>query len=418
MLKTRPREIKAVLTMACAAFFLIFGYEIVRSTSYAIFKDYYGKENLPFILACLPIFLIPTLICYEKLLKSYGPRKTLCSISVFSGIVIFISAYFLNHGSKIACIVIFLFREVYSVVILEQYWSFINSVLVAKQAKSYNGIVLCISSFGAICGGLLLSGFCKEFGAYTLLYVTAFSCVIAALISDFAYKQVPDIKPKNKKEKGQAKDLFALSLFKEHRILKIILFMIVASQVYCTVINLNFQGYLQDEYPNIDEQAAISGLCFAILNVASVFFQLVISPILLKRVPLSYIHIGIPFVHLVMISLCVFYQQFWSAALCFMTFKTLDYSLFRAAKEILYIPLPFDARFRAKEFIDVFGFRFTKSGSSFAISIATKLGIVFSGLVFAYVGIFAAASWFYMIYIFSKSYVKALKPSLAVKVKA
>ena len=56
--------------------------------------------------------------------------------------------------------------------------------------------------------------------------------------------------------------------------------------------------------------------------------------------------------------------------LAFALFKTIDYSTFRAAKEILYIPLSFDARYRAKEVIDVFGYRFGKL--SLAIAPADK----------------------------------------------
>jgi len=43
--------------------------------------------------------------------------------------------------------------------------------------------------------------------------------------------------------------------------------------------------------------------------------------------------------------------------------KPIDYSLFRAAKKILYIPFSFDVRYRAKEVIDVFGYRFGKGAS-------------------------------------------------------
>ena len=406
-----PREIRAVLTVACASFVLLFGYEIIRSSSYAIFKNYFGKENLPFILAALPIFLVPTLILYEKLLSKYGPKRTLFKTSLFSGALIFVTSYFLNQGSSIACIVMFLFREIYTVVIIEQYWSFINSVLSTKQAKRYNGLILCISSLGAVCGGLFLHRFSKDIGTYTLLYATSISCIIAAFVSNYCYSQVPEIKEKKKKK--NSKNPFALNLFKEHKILKVILVMIIASQVYCTVINLNFQGHLQEEYPNIDDQTAISGLCFATLNVVSIFFQLVLSPFLLRRLPLTYIHIGIPSVHLLAVIVSFIYPGLWSAVLCLMLFKSLDYSLFRAAKEILYIPLPFDARFRAKEFIDVFGFRFTKSGSSLSLSIATKLGLVLTEFVFSYIGFFAAAGWLYMILVFSKNYIRFTSSSAA-----
>ena len=52
-----------------------------------------------------------------------------------------------------------------------------------------------------------------------------------------------------------------------------------------------------------------------------------------------------------------------------------DYSLFRASKELIYLPLSFSARYRAKEFIDVFGYRTGKGGSSLVVLGLQKLGI-------------------------------------------
>ena len=42
----------------------------------------------------------------------------------------------------------------------------------------------------------------------------------------------------------------------------------------------------------------------------------------------------------------------------------MDYSIFRGAKELLYIPLSYDAKYRAKELIDVFAYRFGKGAAS------------------------------------------------------
>jgi hypothetical protein len=50
--------------------------------------------------------------------------------------------------------------------------------------------------------------------------------------------------------------------------------------------------------------------------------------------------------------------------------KTVDYSVFRAAKEVLYIPLPFTARYRAKLTIDALIYRSTKGVASALLSLA------------------------------------------------
>ncbi len=54
----------------------------------------------------------------------------------------------------------------------------------------------------------------------------------------------------------------------------------------------------------------------------------------------------------------------YSVGAAYVCFKSIDYTLFRASKELLYIPLSFDVRFRSKEFIDVFGYRGSKGVAS------------------------------------------------------
>ena len=76
-----------------------------------------------------------------------------------------------------------------------------------------------------------------------------------------------------------------------------------------------------------------------------------------------------------------------------MVFKVFDYSLFRASKEIFYIPLPFDARYRAKEVIDVFGYRFGQGMTSLSITLLQKVGMVFSDFMYGAMGLVAAAGW-------------------------
>jgi ATP/ADP translocase len=86
-------------------------------------------------------------------------------------------------------------------------------------------------------------------------------------------------------------------------------------------------------------------------------------------------------------------ESLFAAGLAFTLFKAIDYSTFRAAKEILYIPLSFDARYRAKEVIDVFGYRFGKGGTSLGVSGLKALGLAMTEASFALGALAAAAVW-------------------------
>ena len=81
-----------------------------------------------------------------------------------------------------------------------------------------------------------------------------------------------------------------------------------------------------------------------------------------------------------------------TGALAFLFFKAFDYSIFRAGKEIFYIPLSFDARYRAKQIIDSFGYRSAKSGSALIIALL-GLAKAIPGIAFSSVAMIMAAIW-------------------------
>jgi ATP/ADP translocase len=159
-------------------------------------------------------------------------------------------------------------------------------------------------------------------------------------------------------------------------LLVFILLVIVATQVVSTALDLRFQGILQDAMPEADKQTAFSGGFFAALNGVAAFLQFIVTPILLRFVPLKALHIGLPVVHLATCAVLTASPSLATAGAAYMVFKGLDYSVFRAAKEILYIPLSFDARYRAKEVIDVLGYRFSKGGSALLVVLGQKAGVV------------------------------------------
>ena len=71
--------------------------------------------------------------------------------------------------------------------------------------------------------------------------------------------------------------------------------------------------------------------------------------------------------------------------------------MFRAAKEVLYIPFSFDVRYRAKEVIDVFGYRAGKGVSSAAIVFLQRVGVGISGL-YLQIALACVALWLVLIF--------------------
>jgi len=117
----------------------------------------------------------------------------------------------------------------------------------------------------------------------------------------------------------------------------------------------------------------------------------------LSFVALRWVHLMLPLIHLIAISAAIIEPSVFTVGLAFFLFKAFDYSIFRGAKELLYVPLGFDERYRAKEVIDVFGYRSGKGVSSAVIVLLQKAGVLVTNYYLA-VGFAMAVLWLALVF--------------------
>jgi AAA family ATP:ADP antiporter len=376
------RAYLAAAGMASAGAVLLCGYEFLRSPANTLFKAAYGKAALPYVTALVPVGVIAAVYVYGKLLSWVGPRRTLLATTAGSaGLIGLLYAAIQRWHFMPATWALYVLKEAYIVLIIEQYWSYLNSTLGTETAKKVNGPVCGIAGLGSVVGAWLVGRSAERLGAVAFVGFAAGATVVAGVVSDFVYWRCgaprgEERATKARRHEAVAGDVMGLRLFRGFPVLGVLLAVVVVTQVVSTVLDFDFQGILQDRIPAVDRQTAWSGNFFALLNAVALGMQFVAAPLLLRAVPLPAVQVGIPCVHLGTCLYLLARPSLWSAGVAFLVFKAIDYSIFRAAKEILYIPLPFDARYRAKEVIDVFGYRFGKGGTSVVVSAVQQAVIV------------------------------------------
>ena len=381
----------AALAISGAASFLLCGYEFIRAVSTSLFIEAYGAENLPWVMFAVPPSTFLLLYVFGRILSKAGPNRALLLTSLLSACLIGGSYGLLLRGVALATAFIYVFREAYIVLIIEQYWSLVNSTLSSNQARRINGPFCGIASLGAIAGGLLVGKLATPLGSETLLLFAAGSLLPAAVCSWLAYAIAGEPKPKAE-ETGGKKGHAGLALFFRSRYLLLIGLLILTTQTVSTVLDLRFNGLVEMVKVDADERTAYYGSFYAGLNTAALLLQFLAVPLVLRFVSLRTAHLAIPTVHLLACAVLTIKPSLRSGAIAFLLFKALDYSIFRAGKEIFYIPLSFDARYRVKQIIDTFGYRTAKGGSAgvFAlVGLFTKI----PGVAFSVVAMAMAATW-------------------------
>lgn len=403
------RLIFAAISISSAAAFVLFGYEFIRSVSSSLFIDAYGAENLSRGMVAIPPSMIVMLYCYGRLLSRQGATRALAITSLFSAILILACYAALVRGMHFAAAIIYVFREAYIVIVIEQFWSFVNSVLTTEQAKRINGPFCAVASMGSFAGGKLVSRWAEVLGSETLLLFTAASLVPTAVFGVIAYRFGGEPKPSEEEAGGKLGHLGLGTLFRS-RYLLFIGVLILSTQVVSTVLDLRFNGLAETAIPDKDMRTAFFGNVYGNLGLIAGILQLVVVPLALRFVALRVIHLGVPMVHLISSLVLTISPSLRSGTAAYMTFKALDYSLFRAAKELFYMPLSYDSRYRAKQINDSFGYRFAKGGSAGVIELV-RLGIqTIPGIAFSITAMVAAMVWTPIAFNLTRAYQRLVNP--------
>ncbi len=384
----------AVFLSGLSAMFLFCGYEFIRSPAESIFIDRFGAGAKPYAIACVPFMMAAMIYGYGRLLSSVGAKRAMAVSMLGSAGFLILAWLLLGRAGKWLAFLLLVFKESYVVIISEQYWSFINSVLKDEEGKVFNGPVAGLGALGSLIGGWLLGRFAVGLGTEIFVVFSAFMVLPAAALFWVGYNNAGEPKP-SAAEAGGKKGHLHLSILTENRTVLFIAFIIFAAQVVATALDFRFTQLVQDFMPLKDARTAYLGHFWMNVNIFSFSMQFLLTPLLLRYIPRRGILTAIPAVHIVTCLLLFLYPALGLASTAFLLFKGMDYSIFRASKETLYIPFSYDTRYRAKQVAEAFTYRFAKGLTAAGVSALKTLGAIAPGFYPA-LGLFFSAAWLAM----------------------
>lgn len=390
-METAPRPIPAgvLVRLLASGFFLMISYGMVRPLSNSLYSDLVGPENMFWAMALVPVVVTVIMLPYARLLSAAGPRRTLAVTTVLSGALLLAPALLRGREGAFG---LYLWREAYIVLLVEQFWAFANSSVDTRTGKRLYGLLLIAGGLGAIAGNGLVSWLAESVGSWTLLGGSTVTLLPFLWIMDDAHRRSPG-RVEHRAEGGEPRPRghLGLGLFRSHRRLAWLAAIIALGQLFSATMDVTFHIHLKEAFPDVDVRAAREAAFWAAVNGGSMVLNL-IAPAVLMILSLRRLHLLYPLGHLALAVLALVLPGFWTAAIALAWFKVVDYSLFRSSKELLYIPLPFDARYRTKMLIDMVIYRMSKGGGALVLA-ALSAATVGGGLGLPLIAACCAAGW-------------------------
>ena len=348
-----------VLCLGGLAFLIFASYEVARSPLKALLTVRYGADALPYAWLGVAISVTLTVMFYGRAaahisLRPLYARVVLISLGTLVGFLL------LQSQSVPGRILLFIWKDVYIVLLGEMFWTMANRLFELKRAKCIFGFFCALGSLGAFAGSWATKTYAHSWGTSQLPWLV----IPILLLSIPIVFGLPQMGPKIIREKPahrRSKLVFG------HRYLLHILGMIACIQLAVNLMDYQLTHMIQLEHPGQDEQTAVFGHIYSQISQLALVFQLGCGLIIglygvpgtLRRVPMVLLCCLGAFAVLPSLALI-------SAA--FVLAKSLDYSLFRAAKEALYLPLTHRERTQGKAVIDMMIYRVAKGAASFCSS--------------------------------------------------
>jgi ATP:ADP antiporter, AAA family len=359
-----------ILCVMLCGFCITSEYSITKPVSYSVFISCFSTSFFPYAWLCgMPINLLVVYL-YNKLLPKLGCFKMVVLTTSLVVLINILSTKLLIFYPKLSFFH-FIWKDIYVLLMFQHLWSVIHSTIDIKKAKYLYGIIYGFGGLGSVLGSFVPGFLATRIGSENLLFSTCIFYFVFTVSYKLALKMRDKISESGKEiqdialDKKDTKGGFKLIL--QSRYLRFILLIVVFMQLSAALVDFQFNTYLEALIPQKDLRTEYYGKLFGLIHSVNVFFQVCGSFAILHFIGLRRSHILIPILFGLNIVTFIFFPVFRIISICFATIKSFDYSVFGILKEMLYIPLGVNEKFKAKAVIDVFAYRSSKALSSFII---------------------------------------------------
>jgi AAA family ATP:ADP antiporter len=359
----RPGESRTALLLFLYFFLITFPAYIVKPVKVSLFFVSFSDRFLP-----LPYLLTALLIGFVvglnlKLLRTL-PRRRFISLSIaffIAGFVLFWLLWVVLKANWNGLSLIYWFwSDVFIATSVTQFWITVNDVLHPHQAKRLVGFFVSGGLLGGFGGALLAWNLARAIGTENLLLFCPAVLVLTLIVVNLVY-----VDRSGEDDRGAAADsgrglagsFEGFHIVRKNRYLLLMAGLLGAGAVVGTLIELQFNTILRWRFPSRDPRTAFLGSFFAALLLVSYLVQLFGTGRILRRFG---VRAGLLVAPVVLLAGAASVFLFPTASLIVWAVlikgadKGLENSLSQSARELLYLPVPADIKYKAKMFVDMF----------------------------------------------------------------
>ena len=367
-----PNPILRSMVLFSDFFLIIMALYHLKPASRSLILESHGTAALPYIWIGSALVLLIAITLYHFIVSRYKRLNTvLGSCTIFVTLLVLFWTQLQKPG-EIAPIGFYIFVDLFGVVLVEQFWSLTNSIYSTEEGKRWYGLV----GTGGLLGGAVGGGAAALMINYTplqtpdLLLVAAGILVVIMLLTWLmGHLNMYEAADEPVLKIHSARDWH---VFRHSRYLLLIAGALLLAQLVSPLVEFQFMRIVENLYPEREARTAILSLFFGILNLVSIGINILLTPLILRYLGVLAGLLVQPVILATSSYGFYLHPTLIPAATMKISDRGLSYSINRAAKELLYIPVAPVIMYRAKAWIDMFGYRIFKVFGSLLIILLTQ----------------------------------------------
>lgn len=363
-----------VVALCVVSFLIMLSYSIARPATESLFIEAHTASQLPFVWLLVAIGVTITVAGYARLMARVELLRLFGTTAAASGLILagLLAARYLRI--PFVDYALYVWKDIYIVLLVETFYSYANAVFPIRKARWFYGLFGVVSALGSVTGNLAVGALAHRFGTSASLWAII-PVTIALWLMCIPFSRLIGVR--GSREDNSAPDFTtAMKLVRKSSYLLILVVLIAVVQVVVNLIDYEFNHVVEGAFPNTDDRTAVIGQVYAVTNLATIALHALTGPVLRL--------LGVPLVLLIVpcllgIGLATFAvsPRFLTVAIVKVASKCFDYTIFRAAKEMLYIPLSYAEKTQGKSIIDVLTYRLAKGGASLVLLLLQRITLVF-----------------------------------------
>ncbi|HJU43190.1 MAG TPA: Npt1/Npt2 family nucleotide transporter [Vicinamibacterales bacterium] len=425
VVQLRDGEATTALLMFLYSFLAMTSYNIIKPITRSEFISNLGADNVPWVTFGMGVTIGIIMQGYTRAI-AVVPRRWMIPVTQvgLAGLLVLFWFLFTFVGRDWVAVAFYVMSLILSILLISQFWTLANDVYDPRQAKRIFGFIGGGASLGGATGAGLTAFLVQALGSRTMILISAVVMGICLAIVMAIIRREKTAGTSDASKTGEEEGVSggeALRLLRSSRHLQIISLVIGFGAV---VSNLAEQQVLMAtaEFKgpeNADAIAAFLGQLIVYLSLIGFVIQVTLTSRIHRVLGIGFALLMLPVSMGGAAVLVLLNRALWAPSVGRIVDTSIRYTIDKTSREVLFLPLPLELKYRAKPFIDVTMDRFAKGVGAVLILFAIKdwgLGLDWQQL--SYVSLGLVAVWVLTALAAKREYMKSFRRSIEQQVVA